>query len=126
MRAPLKAYLIDPFAMTITEVERTAAPGNDSLREIYKLIDCDTITAVRPENAKDDVMYVDDEGLFKSEQAYFMCRLWPYQAIAGRALWVGTKANGNDASPKVTLEYVQAHIVWQLNERVGANDDYGN
>jgi hypothetical protein len=111
----MKAYLIDPWTRTVTEVQRADAPtGNEALHEIYSLIDCDTITAVRPHNAGTDAIYVDDEGLFKDEQKFFLCRLWPHEALAGKGLWVGTTPEGDDASPSVTRRYVEDHIVWAL------------
>jgi hypothetical protein len=111
----MKAYLIDPWTRTVTEVQRGADNSSHSrLREIYSLIDCDTITAVNPHNAGTDIIYVDDEGLFKDEQKFFLCRLWPQEALAGKGLWVGTTPGGDDASPSVTRRYVEDHIVWAL------------
>jgi hypothetical protein len=115
MTNSIKAYLIDPFARTITEVERpSGGRGSQSLSEIYKLLDCDCIDAVRPEKSQDDVIYVDDLGMDRREQEFFFCDLFPYQTLAGKGLWVGSTRSGNDASPKMTLDYVRAHIFWVL------------
>jgi hypothetical protein len=105
-------YLIDPFARTVTQVERTAETSRERLQEIYALTQCATVDAIRPENSQGDVMYVDDDGLERDEQAFFFCRLFPYQAIAGRALWTGTTPQGNDRDPRSTLAHVIAHTVW--------------
>jgi hypothetical protein len=107
------AYLIDPFTRTVTQVERlSTTSGEKRLNEIYSLIDCQTITAVGPENSDGDIMYVDDEGQLRDEQAYFFCRLFPHQPLAGKALWVGTTSRGEDRDPSKALDYVQAHVVW--------------
>ncbi|BCQ27194.1 hypothetical protein NK8_53830 (plasmid) [Caballeronia sp. NK8] len=115
MAEPIKAYLIDPFAGTITEVVRpSGGRGPESLKELYKLLDCDCIDAVRPEQSQDDAIYVDDLGLDRHEQAFFFCDLFPYQQLAGKGLWVGSTRSGNDASPKMTLDHVRQHIFWVL------------
>ena len=62
----------------------------------------------------DDAIYVDDNGLDRREQAFFFCDLYPYQPLAGKGLWVGSTASGNDTGPKMTLDYVQQHIFWVL------------
>ena len=109
----MHAFLIDPFTRTVTRVERkdTNSPRK-RLLEIYSLIDCVTIDAVRPSEAHGDVFYVDDEGQLRNEQAWFFCRLFPHQAFGGKVLWVGTTADGNDRDPRCSLDYVSAHIVW--------------
>jgi hypothetical protein len=106
------AYLIDPWTRTVKEVERTAVDAPGVLREIHSLMHCAYIQAVRLHNAGSDVMYLDEDGHVKDTQAFFHCRLWSDQAVAGRALWVGTTADGDDASPATPLDYVRAHIAW--------------
>ena len=97
----MKSYLIDPFAMTVTEVDH-----DGSLKSIYELLDCHTIDAVRPEGIQ-DVIYVDDDGLSGGpEQAFFYCEAYPHHSLAGKGLWVGTKRGGNDAPPKMPIEPV--------------------
>jgi hypothetical protein len=107
------AYLIDPFARNVTRVERTAERGTRAeLDELYTLLDCDTVEAIRPHNADSDMLYVDENGKMRDPLAFFLCRLWPHEPLTGRALWVGTTPEGDDADPACTLEYVRAHIVW--------------
>ena len=106
------AYLIDPWTRTVDAVERTAVDAPSVLREIHSLMHCDYIQAVRLHNTDSDVMYLDEDGYLKYPQAFFRCRLWSDQAVAGRALWVGTTAEGGDASPSTPLDDVRAHIVW--------------
>jgi hypothetical protein len=109
----MKAYLIDPWTRTVTEVQRGEDNnGNSRLHEIYALLGCDAIEAVNPHNAGSDIIYVDEEGLFKDGQMFFYCRLWPQESLAGKGLWVGTTRSGDDASPTVTRQYVEDHIIW--------------
>ncbi|RZF26488.1 hypothetical protein EVC45_27565 [Paraburkholderia sp. UYCP14C] len=106
------AYLIDPWTRTVKAVERTAVDVSSVLQEIYCLMHCDYIQAVHLHDAGSDVMYLDEDGYWKDAQAYFHCRLWSDQTVAGRALWVGKTADGDDASPSTPLDYVRSHIVW--------------
>jgi hypothetical protein len=115
MTAAIKAFLIDPFMMNVTEVERpSGGRGDASLKETYGFLECDCITAVYPEGTEGDVIYVDDNGLDVAGQAFFFCDLFPYQPLAGKGLWVGSTRSGNDANPKMTLDYVRDHIQWVL------------
>ncbi|MBC8638256.1 hypothetical protein IAG25_15650 [Caballeronia sp. EK] len=110
----MKAYLIDPFMQTVTEFERDGSGTQDRLQELYKAIGCDLVQAVYPDDTEGDVIYVDEEGLFKPEQALFFCTLWPHQPLVGRGVWVGTARGGYDADPRMSLDYVREHIVWLL------------
>ena len=112
-RTPLTAYLIDPFKRHVHEVRLTAhARGPRGLREIYALLDCQSIELLRPFNAETDALYVDGMGRFRDQPNAFFCRLWPRGPLVGRALWIGTTQDGATASPRMTLRYVRDHIVW--------------
>jgi hypothetical protein len=102
----MKAYLIDPFARTVSEVEH-----DGTLASVYRLLGCSTIDAARP-SGTDDVIYVDDEGLFREEQATFFCKSYPH-GLAGKGLWVGTTPAGDDATPRATVAHVRALILWE-------------
>ncbi|KAA1015988.1 hypothetical protein FVF58_01150 [Paraburkholderia panacisoli] len=106
----MKAYLINPFDWTVSEIDSFKG-GN--LQSIYQLLDCDTIDAVRPEGTT-DVIYIDDEGLFKDDQRFFFCKLFPYQSIAGKGLWIGTARDGYDTTPKESIDFVRSVILWQI------------
>ncbi|WP_233854148.1 DUF3846 domain-containing protein [Paraburkholderia sp. HD33-4] len=109
------AWLVDPFARTVTHVTlHSAVSSPEELHEIYALLDCTTIEAVNPVNAGGDLLFVDEDGKYRkpSEQAFFLCRLWPHEPLTGRALWVGRNDEGDIASPVSALDYVRAHIVW--------------
>ena len=98
----MKAILIDPFTRSVSEVEYS---GN--YKDIYDLIDCDTFTlaSIDPDG---DGIFVDDEGLFKPEQAFFWHKGYP-QPLAGKGLVLGCDEEGESISPKTTLEEVKAN-----------------
>jgi hypothetical protein len=94
----MKAYLINPFEKSITEVEH-----NGDYKQIYTFIDCDTFDVVRMDDG--DGIYVDDEGLLKSGQQFFaLPSLRPDAAFAGKGLVLGCDDQGDSTSPKITLD----------------------
>lgn len=102
----MQAFLIDPFEETITEVEH-----NGNFREIYKFIDAQVFDIARIPYG--DSIFVDDEGLYKSNQRFFLHTDYG-QPLCGKALVLGTDDEGESTSPKITLE--------QLKERVQFGD----
>jgi hypothetical protein len=100
-----KAFLIDPFAQTITEVDH---PGG--LQSIYALTQCDIIQGVYLDNG--DCIYVDEEGLLRDiEQRFFTIDGFA-QPIAGRGLVVGSSEDGETVAPKTTLSELKGMIGW--------------
>lgn len=98
----MKAYLIDPFAKTVSEVEYD---GN--YKNIYKLISSptnpvSTFTCVNVNEAEDTV-FVDDEGLLgnMSTQEFFTLNGYP---LAGKGLVLGTNEDGDSVSPSISLK----------------------
>jgi hypothetical protein len=100
-----QVYLIDPFAKTVTE---TSIDRRIGLKDIYRLMDCRLIDAVRFRDTS-DVIYVDDEGLYADDQRFFKVDGVP-QPLAGKALYVGTTDDGDDCAPTRTLEQVEFMI----------------
>ena len=95
----MKAYLIDPHKMQVTEVEI----GND-YREINELLHCDIFTAVTI-SGNGDAIFVDDEGLFVADQVFFLHTDYPYQPLAGYGLVLGCDMEtGESRSPICSLE----------------------
>jgi len=91
-----KAILINPFTRSITEVEY-----NGDFNEIYKLIGCDTFT-IAPITHRGDGIFIDDEGLFKFNQAFFKHDGYP-QPLAGCGLIMGCDEEGETVEPTVSL-----------------------
>jgi hypothetical protein len=107
------AYLIDPFACEVRHVELVDDPDSDEgLHAIYALLDCAIIEAVVPESAGTDVLYVDEEGKAKEHACGFFCRLWPYEVLLGKALWIGSTVEGDTCAPSMPISYVRDHIIW--------------
>lgn len=107
----MNAYLIDPFARTITEVEH-----NGDYREIYKFINASTFDVARLDDG--DGMYIDDEGLFKDEQAFFLHKGYG-QPLAGKALVLGCDDEGNSTSPRCTLKDLQQQVQFGVPMNLG-------
>tara|TARA_R110002012_G_scaffold306769_1_gene511706 strand:+ start:557 stop:895 length:339 start_codon:yes stop_codon:yes gene_type:complete len=100
----MKAILINVKDQSITEVEH-----NDTLDNIYDLLNCRTFDVVRIDET--DGIYVDDEGLFVDDQLFFEYG-GDAQAVrlAGNGLILGVDDEGNSTSPNVTLEEVQGRV----------------
>ena len=95
--------LIDPFEKTITPVYY-----DGDFHSIYNLIDCSCFDVVRC--GKYD-LFVDDEGLFKDDQKFFVVFDYP-QPLAGKALVVGCDEEGNTIEPGITIEELEARLLW--------------
>lgn len=117
----MKAYLIDPVAKTITEVEH-----EDNYKHIYTLLSgpnaagaevaVDLFTVVNIEG--DDAIFIDDEGLLKADQAFFKFADF-HQPLAGRGLVLGTNDEGDSTSPKCTIDWLRERISWMTAEEAG-------
>lgn len=99
----MNAYLIDPVARTITAVDYTGKYTN-----IYDHIEADCFDLVRI-NCEGDAIFVDDEGLLKDDQSFFMYEGYP-SPLAGRGLVLGSDEEGESVSPKITLEELKANV----------------
>lgn len=107
------AYLVDPFAMTVTTVEIDRE--KDSLPQIYNhlshdpqhKVDCITAAYTDVEGFPD--MLCDDEGLFKSQKAWtkFKGREEP---ITGKILLSDTDDEGRSITPSMSISVVKRHI----------------
>lgn len=101
----IKAILIDPFEMIVSEVFY----GGD-LENIYELIEAKPFT-VASFGADGDGIFVDDEGLFRQGQRFFKFDGYP-QPLAGKGLILGSDESGESISPAITLEAVQTSVRW--------------
>ena len=105
----MKAYLIDPFAQTITEVEYSG-----DYKQIYSLIDADLFTTATF-NEHGDTVFVDDEGLINGKpQEFFLVRGYP-TPLAGKGLILGTDEDGESVEPSITLDQCRALVDWIPN-----------
>ena len=99
---PMRAILIDPEAKTITEVQYD---GN--YKSIYKLIDCETFTFVGIDG--ENVIFVDDEGLFKEPKHFFIWKGYP-QPLSGKGLILDTDDEGDSIATDLPIDYVKSQV----------------
>mgnify|MGYP003134811498 FL=1 len=105
----MKAYLIDPINKIVSVVDY-----NGDYQTINKLINSqrgfDAVYGFRNE----DTLYVDDEGLLTKEN---YCFEFTYDnghvaPLMGKALVLGTDAEGESVAVKSSLEEVESKIKW--------------
>ncbi|MEZ2354877.1 hypothetical protein [Caballeronia sp. RCC_10] len=99
------AYLIDPLARTITIVERG---DKTSLSPVYALLHCRGVE--RYALGGGDLLYVDEQP--PAGGGAFVCHLYPDTSFIGRALWIGSSAEGEEADPDVSLDIAAESIVF--------------
>lgn len=108
----MDAYLIDPFAQTITKVNYSGR-----YEQIYDLIDCDTFDCARI-NRMGDAIFIDDEGLMRERpQAFFRHRSYP-QPLAGKGLVLGGNDEGESTAPAVSLEQLIEDVEWVMPAKI--------
>jgi hypothetical protein len=96
----MKAIRIDSNSGKVEQVETTG-----KLPDIYRLLGCKYIEAVRPSILVGaDILYVDEEGLLHGENLFFKIDGFP-QPIAGNGLILGTDEEGdnNDCETSVGI-----------------------
>ena len=113
----MRVIVINPWNQTVTEAEH-----NGNYRDYYRLLSGDTRHGCAP--AKVDtfalaeigdpdqhIMFVDDEGLFRDPQAYFM--LGGQSAVfAGRGVIARSDGGEDEVGATLTLEQVLASVTW--------------
>lgn len=104
--------LIDPFEKVIIPIY-----WDGTLASLYGILDCDTIDVARC--GQYDII-VDGEGLMKEKQAFFTTMRYP-QPLTGRALVAGVNMDGDTVPPPVTLEQVEAEIVFLRHVKAHKN-----
>jgi len=100
-----KAILLDPFVPSISTV------GVGDFTDIQKHIGCSMFTCVRSQALKDNVLYLDDEGLINgtSRATRFVDEVYP-QALAGRILVIGDDGRGGDKDCTLSVGEVKALV----------------
>ena len=101
----MKAFLIDPQAQQITQVEYSG-----DYRQIYEHINAPMFTTATF-NEAGDTCFVDDEGLFNGDNCFFVIAGYP-QPLAGRALVLGCNDEGESTEPSITLGQCRAMVEW--------------
>jgi hypothetical protein len=101
----MRAYLIDPQAGEITQVDYTG-----DYRNIYQHIGADCFDVARFGD-EGDAAFVDDNGLLNDPRYFFMVRGNP-NPLAGKGLVLGCDAEGESIEPKCTLEWLKANVAF--------------
>ena len=102
----MQGYLINPFDQTIKPAILSDVDSN--LKQIYTLLDCNTIDAVY--SLDDHTVFVDDEGLFVENQRFF--KLFG-QPLAGKALVLGVTEDGDSKDAELWVEdIIEERIEW--------------
>jgi hypothetical protein len=101
----MKAILINPETQTATTVDH-----DGDLASVKRLIECHMIDAARLPGTN-DVIYVDDEGLFQENQHFFKYAGY-HQPLAGKGLLVGTGPEGEDMEPDTSLFEVIGRVLY--------------
>ena len=99
-------YLIDPFTFTISEIR-----SEDGIDWINVAMECDCFTGGYSEDETLPPLYVDDEGLFKENQAWFWYAGAP-QPFTGKAIAMDVNNRGASITPKMSIEKFAKNIVW--------------
>ena len=104
----MKAFLIDPYALKVGEVEYSG-----DYKDIYTLTDCQIFTCLTF-NEEEDTLYLDDEGLINDkEKAFFRIVGTPRgetYPLVGKALVLGCNEEGDAVEPKITLEKLRKQV----------------
>lgn len=109
----VKAILIDPFTMTVTEVEHDA----DNYQGIYDLIShetmrVDTFTCAYSKLLKPgDAIFVDDNGLLKPCERFFKYAGYE-QPLAGKGLVLGSDNEGDTVAAKSSVDIVRVSTMF--------------
>ena len=94
----MRAYLIDPFDRTVKPVDYQG-----DIKEIYSLIQADCFDCCRFSTGNLDGVYVDDEGLLKPDQEFFMIGNYP-SPLAGRGLVIGCDEVGESIGAQSSID----------------------
>ena len=102
-----RGILIDVTNKTITEVVVTENERGLQLSSIYEHVGCEFFEVV---NIGDHDIYVDEEGLFKSDLKFFEWEGYP-QPLAGNGLIMGFDSNtGKSINCELTIDYVKSKV----------------
>ena len=106
----MRAILIDPVEKSFTEVDY-----NGDWKTISKHLDCDLFDVVFTDFGD---IYLDDEGLMKSDQQFFHIRGMS-QPFAGRGLVFGpTDDEGGTTPATISIEELELQVKFMTPKKV--------
>ena len=117
----MKAYLIDPFARSISKIETDAS--NDALRSV---IGCEFVTHTRLDEHND--IWLDDCGLdvpgdgqcAQRGQRYFILLGERLQLLAGKGIVTGHDDVGGYCDTSATTAQLWSRIAWPKDHDIAA------
>ncbi len=102
----MRAYKIDVVARQVSEI---AIDDASRLKSMQAFVGGYVAQALRLDD--DNLIYVNDEGLFEADAAFFAVP-GGHQPFAGNGLVVGTDEDGASVSPTIGIEEVRSRIVF--------------
>lgn len=108
----MKAILIDPREMDVTEIDVPLEGGNYGA--IAEALQCELFTVAQYLNSEGDALFCDDEGMLHHPEHFFMFNGTP---LAGRGLVLGSDEEGETTPPAAaTVESVLKCVQWLTTE----------
>ena len=102
----MKAIKIDVINKEIYEIEIS-----DDYKEIYKVLECDLFTVIKPDTLPvRDVLYIDDEGLLKEKPLGAFSIRGFAQVLSGHGLILGTGYEGASISCFSSLDLIKSLV----------------
>lgn len=102
-----RAYFIDSMKKQITEIR---IESKDELKSLRLCVGGSIEAAVILEN--NDVIYVDEEGLFKNPQHFFISK-GHHQPLAGNGVLIGTDVSNGESIDAVTeIKWLRENIIF--------------
>lgn len=114
-------YLINPHDKTVSIVTLPLIDDNVPISRMYELLDCDLVDVAHMPGKNVYTpgfdLWIDDEGLYRAEQAYFYVThpsgpAYGSRMFVGKALVLGTDAQGNTVGTSMSLDALAKRIVW--------------
>jgi hypothetical protein len=108
----MRGILINPFSKTVSEVEYSG-----DYNHISELLDCEIYTLIRL--ARDEVLFIDDEGLIVDKPQAFFAYKGYLQPLAGLGLVLGTDPEGETVATMLTVDQVRDKVTFPAVEVAG-------
>ena len=111
----MKAILINPKLQTINEINYSG-----DYKDIQKLTECSTFTAIYPFDNCEDTIYLDDEGLLKSSNYCFTfrCDDGRNQPLMGNALVLGADDEGESKDVETSIDEIKRRVSFKGHQAI--------
>ena len=111
----MKAILINPKLQTINHVDYSG-----DYKDIQKLTECSTFTAIYPFDNCEDTIYLDDEGLLKPSNYCFTfdCDNGTSQPLMGNALVLGADDEGESKDVETSIDEIKRRVSFKGHQAI--------